>query len=116
MSNFRQARSNLYKVSFKIIERFIIFSGIIFILYCAIIGIIFAAIIYREPELMDRPPAHEPKIRQSPILFADYLEGVSGDAPALSYEGRTIKTLCIATTYQYPDRKGLRYSQYIQGW
>ena len=114
MPNLRSNLVHFGNFLFKIIEKIAIFSGIIFALYCVTIGVVFATFIFDKPELMDRPPAHEPKIIQNPTLFADYLEGVSGDAPALLYEGRVIKTLCLAAIYQSPERKDLKYSAYIQ--
>jgi hypothetical protein len=114
MSNFRSNLVDFGNFLFKFIEKIVIFSGIIFSLYCVTIGVVFATFIYGKPKLKDRPPAHEPKIIQSPTLFADYLEGVSGDAPALLYEGRVIKTLCLAAIFQPPERKDLKYSTYIQ--
>ncbi|WP_395830714.1 hypothetical protein [Elstera sp.] len=114
MSKFRSKPLNRRNILFKVIVQNIIFVGIIFALYFLIIEMIFSVIIDSQPKLMDRPPAHEPKIIQSPTLFADYLEGVSGDAPALLYEGRVIKTLCLAAIYQSPERKDLKYSAYIQ--
>lgn len=63
-----------------------------------------------------QPPAHEPKITKDPILFSAYLDSVSQGVSDLSYEGRSIKTLCVAATYAYPERNDLRFSSYIIDW
>lgn len=116
MSNHQLNMSNIDKILFRIIAPIIVFTGIAFILYFVIIWLAILVFHSSLPQPMDRPPPHEPTIIKSPALFSDYLEGISGDAPHLSYDGRIVKTLCIATTYQYPERRGLRYSEYIEGW
>ncbi len=63
-----------------------------------------------------QPPAHEPKITKDPMLFSAYLDSVSKGVSNLSYEGRSIKTLCVAATYAYPERDDLRFSSYIIDW
>lgn len=113
MSNHQLNMSNIDKILFRIIAPIIVFTGIALILYFVIMGLAILVFHSSLPQPMDRPPPHEPTIIKSPALFSDYLEGISGDAPALVFEGRVIKTLCLAAIYQAPERKDLKYSAYI---